>query len=95
MASGCIEPTCVLWDMTTRFERCDIGGMGKAYRSEFRERQGQWEWAVFLEGEDRPAMRWSKPYSTKASAKADADNAIRRLQARDAPRPEALTREQH
>jgi len=69
--------------------------MEKAYRSEFRERQGQWEWAVFLEGEDRPALRWSKPYSAKASAKADAERAIRRLQARDAPGLEPLINQQH
>lgn len=36
-------------------------------------------------------MPWSRPYSAKASAKADAEKAIRRLQARDAARPETLT----
>lgn len=57
--------------------------MKKTYRSEFRERLGQWEWAVFLEGEHRPVMPWSKPYAAKAEAKADAEKAMRRLQWRD------------
>ena len=75
----------------TRIDGCDIDGVGKTYRPEFRERQGQWEWTVFREGEGRPVLPWSRPYSAKASAKADAEKAIRRLQARDTARPETLT----
>lgn len=58
--------------------------MRKTYRAEFRERLGQWEWAVFREGTERPIVPWSKPYSGKASAKADAEKAMRKLQSQTA-----------
>jgi hypothetical protein len=86
----------LLWlQDATRIDRCDTGDMEKTYRPEFRERQGQWEWAIFSAGQDRPVVRWSRPYPAKASAKADAEGAVRRLQARDSHWPEAATDRQH